>query len=63
MRIDGRKTEQDFYYNGKRIYCWKNKDRSYSVGINGTNLHYVEEDKHQAEDRILFIIRRLQMGV
>lgn len=53
IRIDGRKSEQNFYNksSGKRIYCWKVKGL-YSVGINGTSNHKGGMDKHTAEEYV-----------
>lgn len=52
-RIDGRKSEQDFYNksSGKRIYCHKVKGL-YSVGINGTSYHRGGMDKLTAESYV-----------
>lgn len=53
MRIDGRKSSQDFTNrsSGKRIYCHKTKS-GYSIGINGTSHHASASDKHIAEQRV-----------
>lgn len=59
MRIDGRKTEQDFYNksSGKRIYCHK-VNGLYNVGINGESHHKSKLNKLSAEyyvDTLIYI--------
>lgn len=52
MKIDDKKSSQDFNHpSGKRIYCWK-KGGSYKIGINGTSHHFGGLTKEQAEGKV-----------
>jgi len=53
MKIDFRKKKQYFKNrNGNNdVYVWKNKDNSFSIGINGTSMHY-KVDKSFVIDKV-----------
>ncbi len=54
MRIDARKNKQYFKnVNGlNNVYVWKEKDKTYSVGINGTSHHHGHMEKVKAETMV-----------
>lgn len=58
MKIDTRKRKQYFKnVNGlNNVYVWKEKDKTYSVGINGTSHHYGHMEKLKAETMVTNLI-------
>lgn len=58
MKIDARLKDQRFknIYGLNPVYVWKEKDKTYSVGINGTSHHHVKLTKEQAELTVTCLI-------
>ena len=54
MKIDGRLSKQSIrnaWSPSREIYVWKHSKNNYSVGINGTSLHFGNLEKWQAETK------------
>ena len=60
MRIDARLKQQRFKnINGLNdVYVWKEKDKTYKVGINGTNCHHGNLLKFQAEIMVTMLVMK-----
>jgi len=58
MAIDGRLTKQYFknINNLGDVYVWKEWDKSYTVGINGTSHHKGNLNKGQAEFMVTTLV-------
>ena len=58
MAIDGRMTKQYFknINNLGDVYVWKERDKSYKVGINGTSHHKGNLNKGQAEFMVTTLV-------
>lgn len=58
MTIDGRLKQQRFknLYGLNDVYVWKEKNKLYSVGINGTSHHIGRLPKHKAEIMVTSLI-------
>lgn len=52
VNFDGRKQSQYFQFKGKNIYCWKQKNGSYHIGMNGTSQHFRANSKEEAKSII-----------
>jgi len=58
MKIDGRLSKQYFknMYNLNDVYVWKEQDKTYKVGINGTSHHKRDLNKGQAEGMVTTLV-------
>ena len=58
MKIDGRLKQQYFknLHNLNDVYVWKEEDKSYKVGINGTSHHKGNLNKGQAELMVTMLV-------
>jgi len=58
MKIDGRLKQQYFknLHNLNDVYVWKEEDKTYKVGINGTSHHKRDLTKGQAEGMVTMLV-------
>ena len=58
MKIDGRLKQQYFknLHNLNDVYVWKEEDKTYKVGINGTSHHEGNLNKRQAEFMVTTLV-------
>jgi len=61
MRIDGRLKQQYFknIHKLNDVYVWKEQDKTYKVGINGTSHHYRDLPKYKAETMVTILVLKI----